>query len=173
MHKDGLSPNDLTVLMTQLWCKDFKEYRGEPPDRSRVQLSAAMLLYCFTSARAGEVHESTARRALARGQKTHDKELEARVLAATYKVSGLKVLCVLRMLILEIAFHPYDPDRQCGRQSLDCTYISAGICQGLLEKETMEASCTRFLRYLQGGYAIVSELSCFFSPNGIGRWCVP
>jgi hypothetical protein len=59
MHKDGLSPNDLTVLMTQLWCKDFKEYRGEPPDRARVQLSAAMLLYCFTSARAGEVHEST------------------------------------------------------------------------------------------------------------------
>ncbi|KAN0069665.1 hypothetical protein V8E54_011971 [Elaphomyces granulatus] len=85
MHKDGLSPNDLTVLMTQLWCKDFKEYRGEPPDRARVQLSAAMLLYCFTSARAGEVHESTARRALAREQKTNDKKLEARVLAACYK----------------------------------------------------------------------------------------
>lgn len=171
MDKDGLSPNNLTVLMTQLWCKDFKEYRGEPPDRARVQLSAAMLLYCFTSARAGEAHESTARRALAREQKTHGKELEARVLAATYKVSGLNVLCVLRMLILEIAFRPYD--RQRGRQSLDCTHISAGICQGLLEKETMGAPCTRFLRYLQGGYAIVSELSCFFSPNGIGRWCVP
>ena len=52
-----------------------------------------MLLYCFTSARAGEVHESTARRALAREPKTNDKELEARALAACYKVSGLKVLC--------------------------------------------------------------------------------
>ena len=58
-----------------------------------MQLSAAMLLYYFMSTRAGEVHESTARRALAREQKTNDKELEARVLAACYKVSGPKVLC--------------------------------------------------------------------------------
>jgi hypothetical protein len=39
-----------------------------------------MLLYSFSSARAGEVNESTARRALAREQKTNDKELEAQVL---------------------------------------------------------------------------------------------
>ncbi|KAJ5737901.1 Zinc finger C2H2 [Penicillium malachiteum] len=55
MDKDGgVSPNDLTILMTQLWCRDHYEYRGSPPDRARVQLSAAMLLYCFTTARTGE-----------------------------------------------------------------------------------------------------------------------
>ncbi|KAJ5808824.1 hypothetical protein N7474_010093 [Penicillium riverlandense] len=87
MDKDGLSPNDLTVLMTQLWCRDFHEFRGEIPDRTRVQLSAAILLYCFTSARTGEVHESTCRRKVSREQGTvkEDKELEARVMAACYK----------------------------------------------------------------------------------------
>ncbi|KAL4999885.1 hypothetical protein BDV10DRAFT_200538 [Aspergillus recurvatus] len=54
---------DLTHL---LWCRDFKEYRGCYPDRTRVQYTAAILLYCFTSARAGEVHESTARRSTSR-----------------------------------------------------------------------------------------------------------
>jgi len=63
------------------------------------------------------------------------------------------------MLILEIALPPYD--RQCGWQGVDCAYKSAGICQGLLEKKTMGASCSR---YLQGGYAIVSQLSCIFLP---------
>lgn len=89
MDKDGLSPNDLTVLMTQLWCRDFHEFRGEIPDRTRVQLSAAILLYCFTSARTGEVHESTCRRKVSREQGTdkEDKKLEARVMAACYKVS--------------------------------------------------------------------------------------
>lgn len=74
--------------MTQLWCRDFHEYRGKPPDRTRVQLSAAMLLYCFTSARTGEVHESTARRFTARERsaKESDEDLEARVMAACYKV---------------------------------------------------------------------------------------
>lgn len=93
MEKDGVSPNDLTVLMTQLWCRDFQEYRGEPPDRARVQLSAAMLLYCFTSARTGEVHESTARRGLARGSDNGetDEEIEARVMAACYKVSIINI----------------------------------------------------------------------------------
>ncbi|KAG0160181.1 hypothetical protein PDIDSM_7708 [Penicillium digitatum] len=51
----GVSPNDLTILMTQLWCRDHHEYRGDPADRARVQLSAAMLLYCFTSARTARV----------------------------------------------------------------------------------------------------------------------
>jgi|SRR5882762_9450099 len=98
MHKDGLSPNDLTVLMTQLWCRDFKEYRGEPPDRTRVQLSATMLLYYFTSARTGEVHESTAHRALATREQDKnqtDKKLEAGVLAACYKVGSITKVCLL------------------------------------------------------------------------------
>lgn len=93
MNKDGgVSPNDLTILMTQLWCRDHHEYRGNPADRARVQLSAAMLLYCFTSARTGEVHESTARRHGAReiGEESEDADLEARVMAACYKVCSNK-----------------------------------------------------------------------------------
>lgn len=78
--------------MTQLWCRDYHEYRGNPADRTRVQLSAAMLLYCFTSARTGEVHESTARRDIARqtDKDSADCDLEAGVLAACYKVFGKK-----------------------------------------------------------------------------------
>lgn len=89
MDKDGLSPNDLNVLMTQLWCRDFKEFRGDSPDRARVQLSAAMLLYCFTSARTGEVYKSIARRATVRGNGLDkaEEDIETRVLAACYKVS--------------------------------------------------------------------------------------
>jgi carbonic anhydrase len=92
MDGDGLSPNDLAILMTQLWCRDYKEYRGKYPDRTRVQLSAAMLLYCFTSARTGEVLESTARREQARKQKGAEgaEDIAARVLAACYKVSSLR-----------------------------------------------------------------------------------
>lgn len=92
MSRDGLSPNDLTILLSQLWCQDFKEYRGKLPERSRVQLTASMLLYCFTSARTGEVHESTARRSIAREKElTEDKGLEdtcikASAMAACYKV---------------------------------------------------------------------------------------
>ncbi|KAJ5471000.1 hypothetical protein N7530_008357 [Penicillium desertorum] len=87
MNKNAFSPNDLMIIMTQLWCRDSLEYRGHPPDRSRVQLSAAMLLYCFTSARTGEVHESTARRRSARqlDGEDSDKILEARTMAACYK----------------------------------------------------------------------------------------
>ena len=78
--------------MTQLWCRDHHEYRGDPADRARVQLSAAMLLYCFTSARTGKVHESTARRHGAReiGGESEDADLEARVMAACYKVCSNK-----------------------------------------------------------------------------------
>lgn len=88
MDKDGgVSPNDLTILMTQLWCRDHHEYRGNPADRARVQLSGAMLLYCFTSSRTGEVHESTARRHRAQEiGESEDASLEARVMAACYKV---------------------------------------------------------------------------------------
>jgi carbonic anhydrase len=47
-----------------------------------------MLLYCFTSARIGEVHELTARRHGAReiGEDGEDTDLEARVIATYYKV---------------------------------------------------------------------------------------
>jgi hypothetical protein len=89
MSRDGLSPNDLNILLTQLWCRDFKEYRGQYPDRSRVQLTASILLYCFSSARTGEVHESTARRSLARQKDSgddNDANLRASVMAACYKV---------------------------------------------------------------------------------------
>ncbi|KAL4792861.1 hypothetical protein BDV19DRAFT_400344 [Aspergillus venezuelensis] len=70
-EKMGLSPNDLAILMTQLW----------------IQLSAALLLHCFTSARAGEVHESTRRRKRAqlRMENMPDKSQSPRALAACYK----------------------------------------------------------------------------------------
>ncbi|KAJ6114885.1 zinc finger protein [Penicillium sp. IBT 16267x] len=104
MNKDGVSPNDLTILMTQLWCRDYHEYRGNPADRTRVQLSAAMLLYCFTSARTGEVHESTARRNIAQetDKDSADYDLEARVLAACYKHFVLTIETVdgMPMLVL-------------------------------------------------------------------------
>lgn len=92
MDKHALSPNDLTILMVQLWCRDFKEYRSEIPDRTRVQISAAMLPYCFTSARTGEVHESTARRRMAKipGADPADATIEARAMAACYKVCSEK-----------------------------------------------------------------------------------
>ncbi|OJJ98557.1 hypothetical protein ASPACDRAFT_31552 [Aspergillus aculeatus ATCC 16872] len=102
MDKDSLSPNDLMVLLTQLWCRDFKEYRGTCPDRSRVQLSASLLLYCFTSARTGEVHESTARRELSRKQTSTVGQYEARALAACYKHFTLTIEMVdgMKMLVL-------------------------------------------------------------------------
>ncbi|KGO60662.1 hypothetical protein PEX1_038750 [Penicillium expansum] len=107
MNKDGgVSPNDLTILMTQLWCRDHHEYRGNPADRARVQLSAAMLLYCFTSARTGEVHESTARRHGARkiGEESNDADLEARVMAACYKHFELTIETVDGMMMLVLTY---------------------------------------------------------------------
>ncbi|KAJ5491931.1 Zinc finger C2H2 [Penicillium expansum] len=107
MNKDGgVSPNDLTILMTQLWCRDHHEYRGDPADRARVQLSAAMLLYCFTSARTGEVHESTARRHGAReiGEESDDADLEARVMAACYKHFELTIETVDGMIMLVLTY---------------------------------------------------------------------
>ena len=81
MEKTFLSPNDLTVVMFHLWCKDGYEYRGKHGERGRVQFSGAILLYCFSSARTGEVHESTARRI-----KDEDRKEEDEVEAACYKV---------------------------------------------------------------------------------------
>lgn len=88
MPKDCFSPNDLSITLTQLWCCDFKEYRGKCRDRSRVGLSFAILLYCFTSARTGEVHESTARRTTPRleGNEITVAQFESRAMTACYKV---------------------------------------------------------------------------------------
>ncbi|KAJ5110899.1 hypothetical protein N7532_001434, partial [Penicillium argentinense] len=106
MDKNGFSPNDLMILMTQLWCQDSHEYRGDPPDRTRVQLSAAILLYCFTSARTGEVHESTTRRGLARqaNEKCSDETLEARTLAACYKNFTLTIEMVDQQPMLVLTY---------------------------------------------------------------------
>ncbi|KAF7128632.1 hypothetical protein CNMCM5793_003483 [Aspergillus hiratsukae] len=108
MSRDGLSPNDLTILLTQLWCRDFKEYRGKYPDRSRVQLTASILLYCFTSARTGEVHESIARRSIARQKDScddKDADLQATAMAACYKQFTLTIELVdgIPMLVLTYA----------------------------------------------------------------------
>ncbi|KAL3439835.1 hypothetical protein BJX65DRAFT_291535 [Aspergillus insuetus] len=108
MSRDGLSPNDLTILLSQLWCRDFKEYRGCYPDRTRVQYTAAILLYCFTSARAGEVHESTARRSTSRHKVPRgeddgdDSDLQAKTMAACYKHFTLTIELVdgIPMLVL-------------------------------------------------------------------------
>ena len=123
MNKDGgVSPNDLTILMTQLWCRDHHEYRGNPADRARVQLSAAMLLYCFTSARTGEVHESTARRHGAQkiGEDSEDAELEARVMAACYKVCVEKENKQFLKLTVS-AFRTHH--RDCGWYDNACTHL--------------------------------------------------
>ncbi|GMG07844.1 unnamed protein product [Aspergillus oryzae] len=87
MSRDAFSRNDLKIVQKHLWCQDSYEYRGIYPERSRVELSASMLLYCFTSARTGEVYESTARRTLAReqGGAEAEKNLRAAVMAACYK----------------------------------------------------------------------------------------
>ncbi|KAJ5193196.1 Zinc finger C2H2 [Penicillium cf. viridicatum] len=107
MNKDsGISPNDLTILITQLWCRDHHKYRGNPTDRARVQLSAAMLLYCFTSTRTGEVHKSTARRYGAReiGEESEDTDLEARVIAACYKHFELTIETMDSMIMLILTY---------------------------------------------------------------------
>ncbi|RHZ53562.1 uncharacterized protein CDV56_101788 [Aspergillus thermomutatus] len=108
MSRDGLSPNDLTILLTQLWCRDFKEYRGQYPDRSRVQLTASILLYCFSSARTGEVHESTARRSIARqkdGADDNNANLQASAMAACYKhfILTIELVDGIPMLVLTYA----------------------------------------------------------------------
>ncbi|KAF7630971.1 hypothetical protein AFLA_000028 [Aspergillus flavus NRRL3357] len=108
MSRDGLSPNDLTILLTQLWCRDFKEYRGQYPDRSRVQLTALILLYCFLSARTGEVHELTARRSIARQKDSrddNDANLQASAMAACYKhfILTIELVDGIPMLVLTYA----------------------------------------------------------------------
>ena len=117
MDKHYLSPDDITAALVHLWCMDFLDYKGEHRERSRVGLSLAILMYCFTSARTGEVHESTARRACARRANTRgnkiqrsgnddpatkgrdtgaaDRNLSAEVLAACYKVCNVIPVCIV------------------------------------------------------------------------------
>ncbi|RAK89254.1 hypothetical protein BO79DRAFT_228059 [Aspergillus costaricaensis CBS 115574] len=122
MPKDSVSPNDLMIILTHLWCCDFKEYREKYPDRSRVQLSAFLLLYCFMSARTGKVHESTAHRELS-WKKTSlstsyggdDGDLEARILAVYYKhfiliiewVNGIKILVLTYSCVYQLPIHGF------------------------------------------------------------------
>lgn len=85
MLKPCFSPNDLTVVLTHLWCNDNHNYRGKCGDRQRVSLSLAILIYCFTSARTGELFESTCRRQ----SKLEDTEADnlkygAKVMATRY-----------------------------------------------------------------------------------------
>ncbi|KAJ6080338.1 zinc finger protein [Penicillium canescens] len=65
-----------------------------------------MLLYCFTSVRTGEVHESTARRHRAQktGEDSKDADLEARVMAACYKHFELTIESVDGMIMLVLTY---------------------------------------------------------------------
>ncbi|KAJ5531291.1 Zinc finger C2H2, partial [Penicillium freii] len=87
-------------------CRDHHKYRRDPADRARVQLSAAMLLYCFTSARTGEVYESTARRYRAQkiGEESDDADLEAHVIAAYYKYFELTIETVDGIIMLVLTY---------------------------------------------------------------------
>lgn len=85
MNKDEFSSNDLIAIMMQLWCKNYYEYRDN--DRSRVQLSFALLLYCYTSSRIDEMHEFIARKQSAKSQEIAIKTKTTRVQVVCYKVS--------------------------------------------------------------------------------------
>ncbi|KAL4746145.1 hypothetical protein BDW72DRAFT_207591 [Aspergillus terricola var. indicus] len=86
MSRDSFSRDDLTIVLKHLWCYNVHEYRGKYAERSRIELSVSMLMYCFTLARTGEVHESTARRRRAREEAdSDDKNLRAAIMAACYK----------------------------------------------------------------------------------------
>jgi carbonic anhydrase len=93
MPKPCLSPNDLTALLTHLWCNDNYNYRGKCPDRQRVALNFSTLVYCFTSARTGELHESLCRRQARQPEEVKDSlECSAKAMTACYKVQSYKNL---------------------------------------------------------------------------------
>ncbi|EFW14145.1 hypothetical protein CPSG_09219 [Coccidioides posadasii str. Silveira] len=78
MEKHYLSPDDIKAALEFLWCRDYLDYKGQFREQSRVDLAHSILLYCYTSARTGEVHESTAQRATAchkNAQDASDKDL--------------------------------------------------------------------------------------------------
>ncbi len=89
ISRDGFSCDNLIIIMKQLWCQDSFKYRGRYPERARIQLSVSILLYCFTSARTGEVHESIDCRRSARERGDYeDGNLDAAVMVVCYKVSN-------------------------------------------------------------------------------------
>ncbi|PGH04310.1 hypothetical protein AJ80_08533 [Polytolypa hystricis UAMH7299] len=119
MEKHYLSPDDITEALEFLWCKDFIDYKGIHRERSRVDLADSILMYCFTSARTGEVHESTARRAAARCKKDRgagdmdpavkaehgdDQKLSAEALAACYKHFELSIQWVEGEVMLVLMY---------------------------------------------------------------------
>ncbi|OJZ91241.1 hypothetical protein ASPFODRAFT_57432 [Aspergillus luchuensis CBS 106.47] len=95
MPKNYFLLNDLMIVLTYFWCCDFKEYYRKYPDRSQVQFSTSLLLYCFTSARTREVYESTACQELSThvddGDDNND-DLKACVLVVCYKINSIKML---------------------------------------------------------------------------------
>jgi carbonic anhydrase len=95
MPKPCLSPNDLTALLTHLWCNDNYSYRGKCADRQRVALNFATLVYCFTSARTGELYESLCRRQVRRLEEAEDNlEVSAKAMTTCYKVQSYKSLTI-------------------------------------------------------------------------------
>ncbi|KAJ5153965.1 Zinc finger C2H2 [Penicillium coprophilum] len=77
------------------------------PIRTTInKLSAAILLYYFTSACIGEVYKLTARRHRAReiGEESEDTELEAYVMAAYYKYFKLTIEIVDGIIILILTY---------------------------------------------------------------------
>lgn len=92
MPKPCLSPNDLTALLSHLWCDDNYDYRGKCSDHQRVALNFSTLVYCFTSARTGELHESLCRRQARRPEEAEDKvEFNAKAMTACYKVQSSNI----------------------------------------------------------------------------------
>ncbi|EED21202.1 conserved hypothetical protein [Talaromyces stipitatus ATCC 10500] len=110
MPKPCLAPNDLAALLKHLWCNDSYNYRGKCADRQRVALSFATLVYCFTSARTGEVHESTARRKASRSQcqsggvEEHNLIFSAKAMAACYKHFELSVEVVEGEVMIVLSY---------------------------------------------------------------------
>ncbi|KAI9761799.1 MAG: hypothetical protein M1840_001679, partial [Geoglossum simile] len=56
--KHILTLKDLIILLEQLWRRDWYEYKHE---RYRVQMTCALLFFCYTSGRIGEFFESSVR----------------------------------------------------------------------------------------------------------------
>uniref|UniRef100_A0A093VU63 Virulence plasmid integrase pGP8-D n=1 Tax=Talaromyces marneffei PM1 TaxID=1077442 RepID=A0A093VU63_TALMA len=105
MPKPCLSPNDLTALLTHLWCNDNYSYRGKCADRQRVALNFATLVYCFTSARTGELYESLCRRQVRRLEEAEDNlEVSAKAMTTCYKHFLLSVEVVEGVVMLVLSY---------------------------------------------------------------------
>ncbi|GCB25826.1 hypothetical protein AAWM_08711 [Aspergillus awamori] len=132
MSKDGFYHNDLKIVQKHLWCNDSFEYRGQYPERTRVDLSALMLLYYFTPARTGEVHESTTRRISTREREDTDlaKHMGAAVMAACYRHFRLSVEWIEGEIMLVL---DYDRDYTKGSWRMQLSELPT---HGFYEKYT-------------------------------------